>query len=81
MQKSASGTGESPWRQLRERAERFQGDKKHAQAFSRRALVKRSSIQHRVSRQFAVSRCTGLSKIAETAFAQMVKTDVLSERH
>jgi len=36
-----------PWRQLRERAEKIPGDKKHVEEFSHRANAWRSSIQHR----------------------------------
>jgi len=38
-----------PWRQLQERAQKIQGDKKHVQGFSRRVLVGRSSIKHRIA--------------------------------
>jgi hypothetical protein len=39
-----------PWRQLRERAEKIPGDKKHdieLEGFSHRVIALRSSIQHR----------------------------------
>src|SRR5712691_10177180 len=49
MRRDASDAGESPWRQLRERAEKIPGDKKHdpgLRRFSHRVVVLRSSIQH-----------------------------------
>jgi hypothetical protein len=36
-----------PWHQLRERAEKIPGDKKHAKEFSHRVIVLRSSILYR----------------------------------
>ena len=50
IKRGASDTGESPWRQLRERAEKIPGDKKHDPGlteFSHRVVARRSSIQHR----------------------------------
>jgi hypothetical protein len=47
--RGASDTGESPWRQLRERAEKIPGDKKHDPGlggFSHGVVALRSSIQH-----------------------------------
>ena len=38
-----------PWHQLRERAEKIPGDKKHVEGFSREALELRRSIQHRTA--------------------------------
>ena len=49
----ASDTGESPWRQLRERAEKIPGDKKHDPGLmesSHKVIALRSSIQHRDAR-------------------------------
>ena len=48
---SASDTGESPMRQLQERAEKIPGDKKHdpeLTEFSHRVIASRSSIQHKI---------------------------------
>jgi hypothetical protein len=38
-----------PWRQLRERAEKIPGDKKHVERSSRGVIGLRSSIQHRTA--------------------------------
>jgi hypothetical protein len=38
-----------PWHQLRERAEKIPGDKKHIEGFSRGIIALRSSIQHRTA--------------------------------
>jgi hypothetical protein len=39
-----------PWRQLRERAQKIQGDKKHVEKFSHRVISLHSSIPHRNAR-------------------------------
>jgi hypothetical protein len=50
VRRGASDAGESPWRQLRERAEEIPGDKKHDPGllgFSHGVIALRCSIQHR----------------------------------
>ena len=50
VMRGASDAGESPWRRLRERAEKIPGDKKHdprMAAFSHRVIALRCSIQHK----------------------------------
>jgi hypothetical protein len=37
-----------PWRQLQERAQKIQGDKKHVEGLSRKVIALRSSIEHRI---------------------------------
>jgi hypothetical protein len=49
VRRGASDAGESPWRQLRERAEEIPGDKKHdpgLRGFSHGVIALRCSIQH-----------------------------------
>jgi hypothetical protein len=45
-----------PWRQLLERAQKIQGDKKHVEGFSRRVIALRSSIEHRIVFSWSVVR-------------------------
>jgi len=50
VRRGASDTGESPWRQLRERAQEIPGDKKHdpgLEGFSHGVIALRCPIQHR----------------------------------
>ena len=50
MRRDASDAGESPWRQLRERAEEIPGDKKHdpgLRGFSHGVIALRCTIQDR----------------------------------
>jgi hypothetical protein len=59
VMRGASDAGESPWRRLRERAEKIPGDKKHDPGltrFSHRVIALRSSIQHRNARFLRSSR-------------------------
>jgi hypothetical protein len=53
VMRGASDAGESPWRRLRERAQKIPGDKKHDPGlggFCHRVIAVRSSIRHRNAR-------------------------------